>query len=111
MASITDIIKKGGDAVQIFERIDELFQRVEIQGRQIIELQSEIISLKTLLEERTNSLEKLLHERGNTIKAEVSRDTVETIASKLYDINDRFNEKISGMETRLSKALENRSNK
>lgn len=105
MASIAEMLKKGGDAVQVFERIDELFKRVEQQGKQLVELQSEIISLRTLLEERTSALEKLIFERGNTIRAEVARDTIEILSSKLYDINDRFNEKISNMEMRVVKTL------
>lgn len=60
MVSVTELLKRGGDAVQVFERIDELFKRVEQQGAQIVELQSEVTILKTLLDERTKSLERLM---------------------------------------------------
>jgi len=106
MASLSEILKKSSDAVQLFERIDDLFKRVEQQSIQIVELQAEVVSLRTLLEERTRSLEKILDERGNTIKAEVARETVNTLADKLYDINDRFNEKLSSIETRMVRAIE-----
>jgi len=108
MASLTDMIKMGSDAVQIFERIDQLFKRVEQQGAQIVQLQSEITVLKTLLDERTKSLERLLAERGNTIKAEVTNTALETLGDKLYDLNDRFNEKLAGLEKRFTRSIEER---
>jgi predicted nuclease with TOPRIM domain len=108
MASITDMVKKGSDAVLILERVDELFKRVERQGAQIVELQSEVTVLKTLLEERTKSLERLMTERGNTIKAEVANEALETLGDKLYDLNDRFNEKLAGLEKRFTKSIEER---
>jgi predicted nucleic acid-binding Zn-ribbon protein len=108
MASITEMVKKGSDAVLILERVDELFKRVERQGAQIVELQSEVTVLKTLLEERTKSLERLMTERGNTIKAEVANEALETLGDKLYDLNDRFNEKLAGLEKRFTKSIEER---
>lgn len=108
MVSLTELLKRGGDAVQVFERIDELFKRVELQGAQIVELQSEVTILKTLLDERTKSLERLMTERGNTIKAEVANQTLETLGDKLYDLNDRFNEKLTGLEKRFTKSIEGR---
>ncbi len=108
MISLSDMLKKSSDAVQVLERIDELFKRVERQGALIVELQSEVTVLKTLLDERTKSLERLIAERGNTIKAEVANEALETLGDKLYDLNDRFNEKLAGLEKRFTKAIDER---
>jgi predicted nuclease with TOPRIM domain len=108
MASVADMVKKGSDAILILERVDELFKRVERQGAQIVELQTEVTVLKTLLDERTKSLERLMTERGNTIKAEVANEALETLGDKLYDLNDRFNEKLAGLEKRFTKSIEER---
>jgi len=101
MASVPDMIKKSSDALLVLQRVDELFKRVESQGAQIVELQAEVTVLKTLLDERTRSLERLIAERGNTIKAEVANEALHALSDKLYDLNDRFNEKLAGLERRV----------